>query len=122
MSSSGGNNDKFEEGTVAVLGDDGESCHPQDEHPQSESPQESVEYIGTIGKEMRKVLPCLSDLTLLRWLGEKVRDPILGFTPSSSSSSSDSRLESCLDPRLPPKLKPNDIVSIYFKYFTSFID
>ena len=68
MSSSGGDNDKFRDGTVAILGDEGESCH-----------------IRTIGKEMRNVLPRLLDLTLLRWLREKVQDPVLGLGPYSLS-------------------------------------
>ena len=89
MSSSGGDNDKSGDCVVAISSDEGESPHPR-----SESPKESIEYIGTIGKEMRKVLPCLPNLTLLRWLGRKVRDPILGLAPSNSSSSSDSRSKS----------------------------
>ena len=72
MSSSGEDNDKSGKGAVAVSNDKGESHHPRDKHPRRNSPQEFVEYIGTIGKEIRKVLSCLPDLTLLRWLEEKV--------------------------------------------------
>ena len=94
MSSSGRDNDKSRDGTISISGDKGESRHPRDEHPLSESPQELVEYIGTIGKEMRRVLPRFLDLILLRWLGKKVQNLILGLAPSNSSSNSDSRSES----------------------------
>ena len=76
MSSSGEDNveDRVEKsvGTVAFMGDESESRHTRDKHPQSKSPRdESIEYIGTIRKEMRRILPRLPDLTLLRWLGGK---------------------------------------------------
>ena len=51
-------------GEVAlVAGDEGESHH---------SREGLVEYIGTIRKEMRRILPCLPDLTMLRLLGGKI--------------------------------------------------
>ncbi|GFY86209.1 hypothetical protein Acr_04g0009470 [Actinidia rufa] len=53
---------------------------------------------GTIKKEMRRILPHDPDLTLLRWSGRKVRDPVLCLGPFSSSSSLDSKSESWSDP------------------------
>ena len=110
MSSSGGDNveGQFVDCATISTGDKGESHHPRDE---------SVEYIGIIWKEMRRVLPCFPDLTLLRWLGGKVRDPVLGFEPSSSSSSSDSKSESWLDPGLPPELRLNDTIPFFSQVF-----
>ena len=53
--------------TAPVKGDKGESRHSQDEHPQNESPRGAlVEYMGTIRKEIRRILPHVPDLTLLR--------------------------------------------------------
>ncbi|GFY80874.1 hypothetical protein Acr_01g0006830 [Actinidia rufa] len=46
-----------------------------------------------IGKEMTRILPHVPDLTLLRWLGGKVRDPSLGPAPNNSSSSFDFRIK-----------------------------
>ncbi|GFZ05182.1 hypothetical protein Acr_17g0007540 [Actinidia rufa] len=57
-----------------------------------------------IRKEMRRILPHVPDLTLLRWLGGKVQDLILGSAPSSSSSRSNSRLGSRSDSGLSPEL------------------
>ena len=94
MSFNDGDDDKFGDGAV-YSSDAGESRHFRDEHFQRDSSQdEYVEYIGTIEKEMRRLLPHLPDLTLLRWLREKVQDPILGLTPPLSSSSSDARSKS----------------------------
>ena len=77
MSSSSRDKDTSGDGVVTVSGDEGESCYPRDELSQSESSRdELVEYLGTIKKEMRRILPRLPDLTLLRWLGEKVRPSI----------------------------------------------
>ncbi|GFY85508.1 hypothetical protein Acr_04g0002460 [Actinidia rufa] len=58
-----------------------------------------------IEKEMRRILPHVHDLDLLRWSGEKIRDPFLGPAPSSLSSSSNSRLGSQLDSRLSSELR-----------------
>ena len=69
--------DKFVDGmvvvvvVVVVVGDEGESRHSRDENPRSESSRDkTIEYIGTIRKEMKRILPCLPDLTPLRWFGE----------------------------------------------------
>ncbi|GFZ03492.1 hypothetical protein Acr_16g0001160 [Actinidia rufa] len=79
-------------------GDASESSHSKDvPRPEVPSRDDSVEFIGIIGKEMRRILPHVLDLTLLRWSGGKVRDPFLGLAPSSLSSSSDSRLGSPSD-------------------------
>ena len=59
--------DESLDGVATTAGDEGESYHSRDKHPRSESPRdESVEYIGTIKKEMRNILHRLPDLTLLR--------------------------------------------------------
>ena len=55
---------------------------------------EMVEYLGTLRKELKMILSRIPDLTLLRWSGKKVRDPILDFSPNVSSSSSYSIWES----------------------------
>ena len=94
MSSNDGDNDKCRDGAIAASGDEGESRHSRDVHPWRESPQDdSIEYMGTIEKEMRRVLPHLPNLTILMWLGKRVQDLILGLAPSSSSSSSDFKFE-----------------------------
>ncbi|GFZ04977.1 hypothetical protein Acr_17g0005490 [Actinidia rufa] len=56
-----------------IAGNEGESCHSRDE-PRLSGPSQddSVEYIGTIKKKMRRILPHVPDLTLLRWSGGKV--------------------------------------------------
>ena len=75
MSSSGGDNieDKSVNGATAIAGDKGESYHTQDEPRRGDHSRDgSVEYIGTIKKQMRRVLPRLPDLTFLRLLGERV--------------------------------------------------
>ncbi|GFS34121.1 hypothetical protein Acr_00g0032370 [Actinidia rufa] len=74
MASSGGDNGKDIQigGMALVVGDKGESHHSRDESYRDDHSQDgSIEYIGTIRKEMRKVLPRLPDLTLLGILGEK---------------------------------------------------
>ena len=56
-----------------IAGDEGESLHSLDEPRLGDPSQDdSVEYIGTIKKEMRRILPHVPDLTLLRWSGGKV--------------------------------------------------
>ena len=86
--------------------DASKSRHARDEHPQCDnhSRDESLEYLGTIRKELRRILPHILDLPLLRWSGGKVQDLTLGFEQSSSSSSSDSKPESYSDSGLPPTL------------------
>ena len=67
MSSSGGDNNTSGDGAVVISSDEGDSRHSLDEHPRSKSPQDrSIEYIGTIKKEIRRILPHISYLTLLR--------------------------------------------------------
>ncbi|GFZ00561.1 hypothetical protein Acr_14g0001960 [Actinidia rufa] len=59
-------------GAAPVARNEGESHHSRDEPRRGDHSQDgSVEYIGTIRKEMRKVFPHLPDLTFLRLLGEK---------------------------------------------------
>ncbi|GFS34046.1 hypothetical protein Acr_00g0031980 [Actinidia rufa] len=73
----GRDKDTSGDGTVAALGDEGESLRLRDESPQIESPRdESVEYLRIIKKEWRRILPPLPDLTMLRLLGGKVPDPL----------------------------------------------
>ncbi|GFS40465.1 hypothetical protein Acr_00g0068720 [Actinidia rufa] len=96
MSFSGKDNDASGDGTVAALGDKGVSCPPPETNiPRVKAPRDgSVEYIGTINKEWRRILTLILDLTILRLLlWGKVQDP-LGLGQFSPSSSSDSRLES----------------------------
>ncbi|GFS29092.1 hypothetical protein Acr_00g0005310 [Actinidia rufa] len=77
-------------GVALVTGNNGESHHSRDEpHRGYHSLNGSVEYIGTLKKEMRKVFPHLPDLTLLRLLGGKVRSLIPSLESGSSS------LEAC---------------------------
>ena len=74
MASSGGDNadDKLEDDVAHVAGNEGESHYSRDDPLRRDHFQDdSVEYIGTIKKGMRKTLPHLPDLTLLRLLGEK---------------------------------------------------
>ncbi|GFS41412.1 hypothetical protein Acr_00g0074140 [Actinidia rufa] len=74
MTSSNGNNgEKKLVGDAAhVAANEGESHHFRDDPPRGDHSRDgSDEYIGTIRKEMRKVLTCLPNLTLLRLLGGK---------------------------------------------------
>ncbi|GFY96660.1 hypothetical protein Acr_11g0009660 [Actinidia rufa] len=76
MSFSGGDNDASGDGVVVASSDEGEFRHPRHKHPRSESPRDgSLEFLGIIKKEWRRILPPLLDLTLLRLLGGKVPDP-----------------------------------------------
>ena len=74
MISSGGDNgeDTHTGDAALVVGDEDESHHFQDESRRDDHSRDgSVEYIGNIRKEMRRVLPRFPDLTLLSLLGEK---------------------------------------------------
>ncbi|GFY89241.1 hypothetical protein Acr_06g0011810 [Actinidia rufa] len=84
--------------------DVGESENPHDQ-AQRESPSrdDSIECLGSIRTNLRRVLPHIPDLTLLRWLGGKVRDPILDR--SSNDPSLNSLSESCSDSSLPVELE-----------------
>ena len=60
-------------GATPIAGDEGKSHHSRYElHRDDHSQDSSVEYIGTIKKEMRRILPRLPDLTMLRLLGRKI--------------------------------------------------
>ncbi|GFZ12863.1 hypothetical protein Acr_23g0012480 [Actinidia rufa] len=79
--------------------DVGESENPHDQaRRESPSRDDSIECLGSIRTNLRRLLPHIPDLTLLRWLGGKVRDPILDR--SSNDPSSNSLSESCSDSSL----------------------
>ena len=78
MSFSGGDNAEGNsmDDATAFVGNEGVSRHSQDEHPWNDNPQdESIEYLGTIREEIKRILPHYPDLTLLRWLGRKFETP-----------------------------------------------
>ncbi|GFZ04454.1 hypothetical protein Acr_17g0000260 [Actinidia rufa] len=84
--------------------DVGESENPHDQaRRESPSRDDSIECLGSIRTNLRRVLPHIPDLTLLRWLGGKVRDPILDR--SSNDPSLNSLSESCSDSSLPVELE-----------------
>ena len=103
-------------GATSSSGDAGESRLSRGEHIQRDnrSRDDSVEYLGTLRKEPKRILPHIPDLTLLRWSEEKVRDPTLDFSPNVSNSSSDSICESWSDSELPPELKSDGTASCLF--------
>ncbi|GFZ15597.1 hypothetical protein Acr_25g0000060 [Actinidia rufa] len=84
--------------------DVGESQNPHEQaRRESPSRDNSIECLGSIRTELRRLLPHIPDLTLLRWTGGKVLDPILDRflnAPSSNPSS-----ESCSDSSLPVELE-----------------
>ncbi|GFZ13608.1 hypothetical protein Acr_23g0019930 [Actinidia rufa] len=70
---------------------------------ESPSRDDSIECLGSFRTELRRLLPHIPDLTLLRWTGGKVLDLILDHylnVPSSNPTS-----ESCLDLSLPAELE-----------------
>ena len=81
-----------EGGAPSSSGDADKSCPSRGEHIQRDnrSRDESVEYLGNLGRELNRILPHVPDLTLLRWSGGKVRDPILEFSSNVVSLSLDS--------------------------------
>ncbi|GFY87962.1 hypothetical protein Acr_05g0016010 [Actinidia rufa] len=87
--------------------DVGESQNPHEQaRRESPSRDDSIECLGSIRTELRRLLPHIPDLTLLRWTGGKVLDPILDRflnAPSSNPSS-----ESCSDLSLPVELESDD--------------
>ena len=96
----------------STLGEAGES-RSRGEYLQGGHPREdSIEYLGTVRKELRRIVPHIPDLTLLRWSGGKIRDPILEFC-SALGSSSDSTSESWSDSELSPELKSDGINPYY---------
>ncbi|GFZ06626.1 hypothetical protein Acr_18g0007960 [Actinidia rufa] len=84
--------------------DVGESQNPHEQaRRESPSRDDSIECLGSIRTELRRLLPHIPDLTLLRWTGGNVLDPILDRflnAPSSNPSS-----ESCSDSSLPVELE-----------------
>ncbi|GFY90757.1 hypothetical protein Acr_07g0009540 [Actinidia rufa] len=76
------------------------------EHSRQQSPSQddSVECLGSIRIELMRILPHIPDLTLLRWSGGKVFDPIFNRNPSSGSNPTS---ESYLDSSQPVKLDLN---------------
>ena len=104
------------DGAPSSLGDAGESRPSHGEHIQRDnsSRDNSVEYLGTLRKELKRILPHVPDLTLLKWLGGKIYDPNLGFSPNVSSSSSNSIGESWSDSGLSPELKSDGTASGLF--------
>ncbi|PSS08094.1 UBX domain-containing protein [Actinidia chinensis var. chinensis] len=69
-----------------------------------------AEYIGTIRRRERRVLPRLLDQVLLSILGAKIHPSFLYWEPGSSSSSSSSRAMS--ESWLPSELRSDDTIFI----------
>ncbi|GFZ16471.1 hypothetical protein Acr_25g0008800 [Actinidia rufa] len=84
--------------------DVGEFQNPHEQaRRESPSRDDLIECLGFFRTELRRLLPHIPDLTLLRWTGGKVLDPILDHylnVPSSNPSS-----ESCSDSSLPVELE-----------------
>ncbi|GFY93717.1 hypothetical protein Acr_09g0001630 [Actinidia rufa] len=73
---------------------------------ESPSRDDSIECLGSFRTELRRLLPHIPDLILLRWTGGKILDPILDHylnVPSSNPSS-----ESCSDSSLPVELESDE--------------
>ena len=104
MTSSGGHNteEKNASEEAHFVADEGEPHHSQCDPPRDDS----VEYVGTIRKRQRKILPFLPDQVLLLILGAKIWPSYLYWGSYSSSSSS----EIWSDSHLPPELRPVGIV------------
>ncbi|GFZ00197.1 hypothetical protein Acr_13g0015960 [Actinidia rufa] len=101
--------DKSIKGTTQIAGDEGESYHSRDEpHYEDKSRGSYMEYLGTIKKIHRRILPHLSDKTLLTLLGAKCQLLVRSLELSSSSSSLSSNSEAWSDPRLPLKLRSDN--------------
>ncbi|GFZ12048.1 hypothetical protein Acr_23g0004330 [Actinidia rufa] len=85
-----------EEEAPSSSGNAGESHPSYDEHIQRDnhSRDESVEFLGVIRTELRRILPHVPNLTLLRWSAGKVRYPILDPFLNALSSGSDSTSKS----------------------------
>ena len=123
MAFSGGDDgeDILTGGATPVASDEGESHHSRGKPRRGDhSLDGSVEYIGTIKKEMRRVLPRLLNLTLLQLLWGNIQDPILGLGPYSSGFSSSSKLEGWSAPGLPPEIGPDGTISFFFQVFYIF--
>ncbi|GFZ04834.1 hypothetical protein Acr_17g0004060 [Actinidia rufa] len=89
---------------VSSSSDVGESRNPHEQaRRESPSRDDSIVCLGSFRTELRRLLPHIPDLTLLRWTGGKVLDPILGNylnVPSSNPSS-----KSCSDSSQPVELE-----------------
>ncbi|GFY80833.1 hypothetical protein Acr_01g0006420 [Actinidia rufa] len=107
MASSEGNKGDNPTGVATPIAvDEGQFHHFQGELRRGyPSPDNSTEYLGTIRKRMRKILPHLPDLTLLRLLGDKVISLVHDLESGGSSLSSSSSSEAWSDPWLLPKLR-----------------
>ncbi|GFY95384.1 hypothetical protein Acr_10g0007690 [Actinidia rufa] len=98
-------------GDKATLSDENESRG--DFQGGSSSLNDFVEYIGIIrgdiGRAVRNAFPSSHDMTLLRWLRGKVKDPFANVFFIGPSSSSDSGSESLPDSGLSPELRSDAI-------------
>ncbi|GFY87646.1 hypothetical protein Acr_05g0012850 [Actinidia rufa] len=84
--------------------DVGEFQNPHEQaRRESPSRDDSIECLRSIRTELRRLLPHIPDLTLLRWTGGKVLDPILDYFLNALSSNPSS--ESCSDLSLPVELE-----------------
>ena len=104
------------DGAPSSSGNTGESRPSRDEHIQRDrlSWDEYVEFSRVIRMELKSISPHVPDLTLLRWPGEKVRDPVLDPLLNALSSGSDSTSESWSDSGLPHELKSDGTASCLF--------
>ncbi|GFZ12756.1 aluminum activated malate transporter family protein [Actinidia rufa] len=92
--------------TPSSSSDVGESQNPHEQaRRESPSRDDSIDCLGSIRTELRRMLPHIPDLTLLRWSGGKVLDPILDRFMNAPSSSSNFSSESCSDSSLPVELE-----------------
>ncbi|GFS39093.1 hypothetical protein Acr_00g0061140 [Actinidia rufa] len=81
--------------------DVGESQNPHEQARQeSPSRDDSIECLGSIRTELRRLLPHIPPLTLLRCSGGKVLDPILDRFMNAPSSSSNPSSESSMSKRV----------------------
>ena len=105
--------------------DVGESLNPHEQaRRESPSRNDSVECLASIRTELRKLLPHIPDLTLLRWSRGKVLDPILDRLMNAPSSSSNPSSESCSDSSLLIELESDGIAHFFFlgdDYFSCLI-
>ncbi|GFZ14550.1 hypothetical protein Acr_24g0007400 [Actinidia rufa] len=95
VSNKGNKGDNPPTGNAApVSGDDVEFHHSRGKSRPSDYSQDSlIEYLGTIKKRMRKILPHFPDQTLLRLIRGKVKSLVPSFDSGNSSSSSSSSSE-----------------------------
>ncbi|GFS29095.1 hypothetical protein Acr_00g0005340 [Actinidia rufa] len=92
--------------TTSSSSDVGESQNPHEQaRRESPSRDDSIKCLGSIRTELRRMLPHIPDLTLLRWSRGKVLDPILDRFMNAPSSSSNPSSESCSDSSLPVELE-----------------